>query len=231
MDTKWPETQPATDRLNVLVVGASGGTGVAVVKQLLSENHHVTAFSRHATRAFQRSPQLTPIDGDVMQPQDLQRVMPGHDVVIVVLGISDNPMRVRLFKKAGTALNVRSKGTLNVINAMQQHGVERLVVQSSYGVGETRSLLRAIDKLFFALLLKPQIEDTEQQELLVRSSGLQWVLAQPVHLTDSNQRDIPFLSVSGEVRAMKVARQSVARFLSVAALSPEFFGKTVSVSG
>ena len=49
---------------------------------------------------------------------------------------------------------------------MGTHGVRRLVVQSSFGVGETRGRLRLQERLFFSLLLKPQIVDTEVQELV-----------------------------------------------------------------
>ncbi|WP_428353016.1 NAD(P)-binding oxidoreductase [Methyloprofundus sp.] len=143
--------------------------------------------------------------------------MTGQQVVIVTLGISENPIRVRFFGTASTLNNVRSAGTRNVITAMRKHGVQRLVVQSSYGVGETRGLLRFVDQLFFSLILKPQIEDTEIQEQVVRDSGVDWVIAQPVHLTDEDSSTIPFLSTKGETRLMKVARKSVARFLALAA--------------
>jgi len=93
---------------------------------------------------------------------------------------------------AHTPDDVRSTGTKNVINAMHIHGVPRLIVQSSYGVGETNGLLDCTDQLFFKLLLKPQIADTEQQEQIVKNSGIEWVLAQPVHLTDSQNSTAPF---------------------------------------
>jgi uncharacterized protein YbjT (DUF2867 family) len=216
---------------NVLVVGASGGTGRAAVHQLLAEGHRVTAFSRHASSIFQASENLRPIDGDVMQAEAIDAAVAGQDVVIVTLGISENPLRVRFFGSAATAGNVRSAGTHNVILAMRRHAVSRLVVQSSYGVGETRGCLRFIDKLFFSLLLKPQIADTEAQEQIVRDSGLQWVLVQPVHLTNAGTSADAFVSTEGQTRGMKVSRLSVARFLAHVTLTAGYHGKSVSVSG
>ena len=92
-----------------------------------------------------------------------------------------------------------------MIAAMRKHGVRRLVVQSSYGVGETRRSLRWVERMFFSLLLKPQIADTEVQELEVRESGVDWVLAQPVHLTDDESEEMPFASTDGQVREWKIA--------------------------
>lgn len=115
---------------------------------------------------------------------------------------------------------------------MRQHKISRLVVQSSYGVGETRGLLGFVDQLFFSLLLKPQIEDTEVPENVVRASEMDWVIAQPVHLIDNTETGAaPYISVSGETRAMKVARTSVAHFLACSSLKPDFIGKSVAVSG
>jgi uncharacterized protein YbjT (DUF2867 family) len=215
----------------VLVVGATGGTGRATIDALLQRGHRVTAFSRHAESLENTSDRLRLLNGDATNPDDIDRAVAGHDAVIITLGITENPLRVRLFGAAHTPLDVRSTGTRNVIAAMRKHGVSRLVVQSSYGVGETRSSLRWVERLFFSLLLKPQIADTEVQELEVRDSGVDWVLAQPVHLTDEDTDDMPFASADGQVREWKISRKGVAQFLALAAQVPEYVGQSVALSG
>ena len=215
----------------VLVVGATGGTGRATIDALVTRGHRVTAFSRHAEALENDSDQVTLLNGDATNPDDVDRAVAGHDAVIITLGITENPLRVRLFGAARTPLDVRSAGTRNVISAMRRHGVRRLVVQSSYGVGDTRSSLRWVERLFFSLLLKPQIADTEVQEFEVRDSGVDWVLARPVHLTDEDSDDMPFASAEGQVRKWKISRKGVARFLAMAAQGPEYLGQSVALSG
>lgn len=217
--------------LKILVVGATGGTGRATIQQLAAEGHQVTAFSRHADAVATGSELITAFAGDATNPDDVDRAVRGHDAVIVTLGIAENPIRVRLLGTARTPIDVRSVGTRNVIAAMRKHGVHRLVVQSSYGVGETRDKLRWIDSLFFGVLLKPQMADTEVQEIDVRDSGVEWVLAQPVHLTDDDTDDMPFTSATGEVRDWKISRRGVARFLAQAAQRPDYVGQSVALSG
>ncbi|NOY63159.1 MAG: SDR family oxidoreductase [Gammaproteobacteria bacterium] len=219
------------ESLNILIVGATGGTGRAIVERLLHEGHNVTAFSRSANLLESSSERLATINGDATNQGDLDQAVRGQDVVIITLGISENPFRVRFFGAKGTPADVRSVGTRNVIAAMKKQHVQRLIVQSSYGVGETQGLLRFADQLFFGLILKPQIEDTETQERVVRSSGLDWTIAQPVHLTDGDSARLPFLSTKGETRAMKVARQSVAQALFFTVREPGFIGKSVAISG
>ena len=220
---------PASQR--ILVVGATGGTGRATIEHLVQDGHRVTAFSRHADSLAELSELVTAFNGDATNPNDVERAVEGHDAVIVTLGIAENPIRVRLFGTARTPIDVRSVGTRNVIAAMKKHGVRRLVVQSSYGVGETRGKLRFVDSLFFSLLLKPQIADTEVQELDVRESSVDWVLAQPVHLTDDEADAMPFASDSGEVRDWKISRRGVARFLARVAQTSEYTQKAVALSG
>ena len=216
---------------NVLIVGATGGTGRATVDELLARGHRVTAFSRHAESIDHPSPWLTRINGDATNPSDVDPVVAGHDAVIVTLGITENPLRVRVLGPARTPLDVRSAGTRNVVAAMHRNDVRRLVVQSSYGVGETRGRLRWLDRLFFNALLKPQIADTEAQEVAVRESGVDWVLAQPVHLDDDDDEGAPFASATGEVRRWKISRKSVAGFLAEAAVRHDFLRQSVALSG
>lgn len=216
--------------MKVLVVGASAGTGWKVVQHLLQQGHEVTAFARSAAALPNLSSRLHPCEGDAMRPQDLDRAMPGHDAVVVTLGIHEPALRVRLFGPARTPLDVRSTGTGQVIAAMRRHGLRRLVVQTSYGVGPTRERLPLMARIIFALLLKPQIADTELQERLVRESGLDWVIVQPVNLTDADTPGTALASTSGEMRGLKVSRQQVAAYIGEAIRGTAPVGCTVALS-
>lgn len=215
----------------ILVVGATGGSGRATVDALTEAGHHVTAFSRSAEAAFGHRPEITAISGDVMDPADVDRAVAGHDAVVVTLGITENPIRVRLLGPAGTPLDVRSAGTGNVVDAMHAHGVDRLVVQSSYGIGPTRRHLGLRDRMLFAVLIKNQMADTEAQEQVVRSSGLDWTLIQPVHLNDTTPTTAPFLSTAGATGTMAVSRTAVGQAIGQVVGDPTLSYETISVSG
>ena len=57
--------------------------------------------------------------------------------MVVTLGIADDALKVRLTGPTNTALDVSSSGTRHVIDAMRRTACG-VVVQSSFGVGETR---------------------------------------------------------------------------------------------
>jgi hypothetical protein len=98
-------------------------------------------------------------------------------------------------------------------------------------VGATRDRLGFADRLVFELVLKPQIHDTELQNQDVIDSRLDWVIAQPVHLTDADDDSMPFTSTRGETRRMQVSRKSVARFMADAVMGDAFVGQSVALSG
>lgn len=216
--------------MKVLVIGATGGSGLAVTQTLLARGCEVTAFARQPQALRGLPGKLTLIAGDATRSADVDRAVQGHDAVVVALGIRESALRVRLLGSAGTTINVRSQGTRHVVDAMRRYGVRRLVVQSSYGVGSTRDKLPWVYRLVFALLLKPQIADTERQETIVRASGLDWVLAQPVNLTDEATTTPAHASPSGDVEGMKVSRRQVGDFLADVALSREHHQACVALS-
>ena len=71
--------------MDILVIGATGGSGRAVCDALLYRGHRVTALARHASTLTARAG-LNPIDGDATDVDLLDRVMPGHGAVVVLVG-------------------------------------------------------------------------------------------------------------------------------------------------
>lgn len=215
--------------MKVLVIGANGATGMLVTACLIERGHAVSAFVRRPGAMGDLSHTVNEVVGDVMDPAALDRAVPGHDAVVVTLGIRENPLLVRLRGASTTTSEVRSHGTRNVVEAMARHGVDRLVVQTTHGVGTTFANLSWSWKLVFRLILQPQIVDSERQESVVRGSGLEWVLVRPVGLTNGPAGDV-LASPDGMIRSMKVPRRAVARVIVDAAERPDWVDHAVSVS-
>jgi len=215
--------------MNIIVIGATGGSGRAACDALLARGHRVTAVARHASSMPSRTG-LERVDGDATDAPFLDSVLPGHDAVIVTLGISEPTLRVRLRGAQRTLADVRSRGTAAIVAAARRAGIRRIVVQSSYGVGETRDLLGLVDRVLFALLIKPQMIDSEIQEGVLRGSDLDWTIVQPVYLT-GGESDEHFVSTDGRTRKHKVSRRAVARVHAALVEQGGMVRATVSVSG
>jgi len=79
---------------------------------------------------------------------------------------------------------VVSLGTRMIVEVMKQHGVKRLVITSSFGVGESLKKAAWWQRLVFSTLLRAPYADKEVMEPEVRASGLEWTLLRPVGLTN-----------------------------------------------
>ncbi len=208
--------------MNVIVFGATGSVGKLAVERLLAEGHQVTAFARSPESIGIEHPQLRKQPGDAMDANSVSAAVKGHDSVVVVLGAG-----------ASRSSRVRSEGTLNVVRAMQQHGVSRLICQTTLGAGESWGNLNFFWKrIMFGLLLRPVFVDHQLQEMLVRASGLDWTIVRPSALTDAPadgayKVDIP---VGETGLTLKIARADVAEFLARCLRGPTFMRRAVAIS-
>jgi uncharacterized protein YbjT (DUF2867 family) len=162
--------------VNVLIFGATGGTGRELVRQALDRGHSVTAFARDPSALGERDG-VTWLAGDVLDATAVERAVVGHDVVLCVLGAPAT--------KPG---NVRSQGTSNIVRAMENAGPRRLICQSTIGLGETRGLLPPLYRyVIVPFLLRRTFAEHERQEAAVRSSVLEWTIVRAAALTDGQR--------------------------------------------
>lgn len=159
--------------MNIVVFGASGGTGREVVKQALDQRHQVTAFLRDPARLPIQDKKLRLIVGDVLNVSSVAEAITGGDAVVVALGSHDRNND-----------GVRALGTANIIQAMERQNVCRLIVVSAGGVGDSFGQLPLIVKALVKTLLRKTYADHEQQEQYVRDSHLEWVIVRPSMLVD-----------------------------------------------
>jgi uncharacterized protein YbjT (DUF2867 family) len=216
--------------MRIIIFGSTGGTGRETARALLKRGDQVTAFARNPD-ALVPAPGLTIAQGDAMNEADVARAMPGHDAVVVSLGNSQNPFALLVGARRTTPHDICQQGTANIIAAMRANGINRLVVVSSFGVGDTRAQAPFMTKLFFALLLREHMADKENQERLVKASGLDWTLVQPVGLTDGVGMSGWFASPRGEIGKLTIARADVAAFIAAELTAPAWRGATVTLSG
>lgn len=160
--------------MKILVFGASGGTGRELVTQALEQGHTVTAFLRDPAKidGIQHA-NLSVVSGDALDPVAVANAVQGQDAVLVTIGAG--PKRT----------TIREDGTRNVVKAMQEAGVKRLICMSSLGVGDSRSNLPFFTKyVVVGIFLRHAFADHENQEIVVMNSALDWTLVRPPHLKD-----------------------------------------------
>src|SRR5258707_12343646 len=71
--------------MKLVIFGAAGGTGRILVEQALEKGHEVTAFDRHPGALTIQHPKLSLVQGDVLDPAQVEPAIGGQDEVISVL--------------------------------------------------------------------------------------------------------------------------------------------------
>lgn len=206
--------------MHLLIFGATGGTGGCLVSQGLEQGHQVTAFVRDPGTLTTKHPNLTIFKGGLSDHNSITNALIGVNVVISVLG---NDTRKALFKPS----NMISQSLPNIISAMQQGRVERLLFVSSFGVN---AKMFWPEKLLLRTLLRNLFTDLPVQEKLIKESGLNWTIVRPARLTNGPK--------TGECRngdiyihpLTSISRADVAAFLLKEAVSSEYQRKVVTIS-
>jgi putative NADH-flavin reductase len=207
--------------MDVLIVGATGGTGAHLVERALEEGHRVTALVRDPARLVRSHTDLRVARGDVLDREALGGAVRGHDAVLCALGAP-----------AASREEVRTRGTANLVEAMEAEGVPRLVCMTTLGIGDSRPLLPPLMKFVIVpFVLKRAFEDHLAQEERVRQSTLDWTLVRPGHLTNgpATGRFREGFGADARVR-LRISRADVADFMVRQLQSDRYSRQTVGIS-
>ncbi len=191
--------------MKIIIFGSTGGTGRQVVTQALEQGHDVTAFARSPEKINLKHKKLQVVQGDVLDLDSVKREIQGKDAVICTIG-HPSPMNKSM---------IRANGTKNIICAMNETGVRKIICQSSLGVGDSRNILPFFYKYILLLLLHRALTDHNVQEEYIKESQLDWVIARPGSLTDGECTGSYKHGITSDIkeRAFKISRADTAGFM------------------
>src|SRR3981189_3297872 len=72
--------------MKLVVLGATGGTGLEIVRQAIQHGHSVTAFVRSPERLKLFRDKITIHEGDLLNSAELEKAIQGHDAVVSGFG-------------------------------------------------------------------------------------------------------------------------------------------------
>lgn len=187
--------------MHLLVLGATGGIGRALLAQAAARGHRVTAFVRSPQKMDASTTGITILEGDPRNAAQLQKAMPGCETVISMLG---PPIPF-----TGKTTIMRD-GAAATLQAMQAAGLRRLVIVSGdlqFPGGGPPWLLRVT-------LLRHLSRDQAELERVTQSSSLDWTIVRPARLTNGDPTSA-YRAEEGRMPAgaKAISRHDVAHFL------------------
>jgi putative NADH-flavin reductase len=98
--------------MKLLVLGATGGTGIEIVQQALRRGHSVTAFVRSPERLQPFTGQISVKQGNLLNATELAQVVKGHDAVLSGFGprLPVSKADANLLQQFGSVQGVRDAG-------------------------------------------------------------------------------------------------------------------------
>jgi putative NADH-flavin reductase len=187
--------------MKLAVFGATGGTGRRLITQALAADYDVRALTRSQAK-LPPSEQITAIEGNVLDPGAVSETVENTDAVVCLLGRTPN-----------NPPDVVSRGTRNIIEAMDDRPVSRLLVLTSMGLGSSSETVPWYVRIANATALHDLMADKARQEELVMQSDLDWTIVRPGGLTDTPRTGEYVHGVDIDASARPISRADVADFL------------------
>lgn len=191
--------------MNVLVIGGTRGIGREVVQAAHAAGHELTLLARNAERISLPVTGVRVVAGDAGDADDIDRAVAGQNAVVWTVGIRPTRRSVDLF----------SRSTRFLLDAMARHGVPRLICVTGVGAGDSRGHGGLFyDKILQPYFMKSIYEDKDRQEALLRASSVDWTIVRPGALTNGPATGLTrALTELQGVRAGRVSRADVAAFI------------------
>jgi putative NADH-flavin reductase len=193
--------------MHLAIFGATGRTGKLLVEQALESGFVVKAFVRDPLKMTIAHPRLRVVEGDATDPAAVRRVVEGADAVLSVLATSASQ----------TIAKERplTRGTRNILAAMKEFGVRRIVISAS-GIPQEGD---APDPRFHLLMgfvrrvVRASYEDTVGSAQAVRESSLDWTIVRMAAPTNGPRTGRVRAGFAGRSIGMRIARADAAAFM------------------
>lgn len=189
----------------IALFGGSGRTGQQFLTRALKAGHTVKALARTPEKISQTSDRLTVIQGDVLNPGDVDQTVAETDLVVSLFG-----------HVKGSPEGLQTRGTELILKAMTTHRVERIVSLSGGGLPYKEDEPKFADKAirFIMKVAVPKVlNDAIDHAEVLKRSDRQWTIVRGPRLTDEEARGDYRVGWVGVNAGTKVGRADLADFI------------------
>lgn len=164
--------------MRILLIGATGATGLEIIRQALTRDIDVTAAVRSPEKLGELADRIRVTTGNIFDSDDIAEAAAGTDAALSSIGAPAGFL-------ARGATTVYSKAAAALAAGLPRAGVHRLLFCTSAGV-EPHDRAEALPYRLIAkpLFLQRSYDDMTVAETTIRATSLDWTLVRPARLTN-----------------------------------------------
>jgi len=195
--------------MKLVIFGASGFSGQAIMKLALSKGIQVTVLVRNKSAISIQNENLTVIQGNVLDSNDVKKALEHQDAVIQCLGVGG--------KGNGKPTTFISDATKIIVEEMEKQQIKRLIAMSNVGAGNSLAFqpwfFTKIILPYFMKWLKVIIDDKNRMEPIIMNSNLDWTIVRCPNIVDKTLKGNVHATLDGKGLKLAVTLGDMAEFI------------------
>ena len=195
--------------MKLLIFGATGFSGQAILKLALSKGYQVTVLVRNKSTITIKHDNLTVIQGKVLDRNDVKKALEHQDAVIQCLGVGG--------KGDGKPTTFISEANKIIVDEMEKQKVSRLIAMSNVGAGNSLSFQPWFFTKFilpyFMKWLKVIIDDKNRMEPTIMNSELEWTIVRCPNIVEKTPKGNVHTTLDGKGLKLSITLGDMAEFI------------------
>lgn len=206
--------------MKVIIFGATGFSGQAILAETIKQGHEVTVFVRDSSKVKINHNNLRIVEGNVLDSQKVAFVIQNQEAVIQCLGVGG--------KGDGNPTTFISEATKVIVDEMQKQQIKRMIAMSNVGAGNSV----AFQPWFFTKIILPHfmkwlkviIDDKNRMEPIIMNSNLNWTIVRCPNIVDKPAKGKYNATLDGKGLKLSITLDDLSKFI-VGQLKETIFNK------
>ncbi len=165
----------------IALFGATGKTGMEFLKLAIDKGWQIKALARNPEKLNLKHPRLEVIKGNVLNEANVETVVKDCDLVVSLFG-----------HVKGSPKWLQTNGTKNIILAMRQFGIEKIISLSGGGLPyPEKDQPKLADKLIRTIMkaaAPKMLNDAIAHHKVLVNSGMKWIIVRGPRLANGKKR-------------------------------------------
>lgn len=195
--------------MKIIIFGATGFSGQAILEEAVRQGHEVTVLVRDASKIHNKNNNVKIVEGNVLEPAVVASVLQHQEAVIQCLGVGG--------KGDGKPTTFISDATKVIVNEMQKQNIKQLIAMSNVGAGNSITFQPWFFTKFilpyFMKWLKVIIEDKNRMEPIIMNTNLNWTIVRCPNIVDKPSKGNCNATLDGKGLKQTITLPDLSRFM------------------